>query len=58
MPVPKKGGYGMGLANDIAMNDILVESGADGVTSPFRASARSHFADARNRWSLHEPESF
>ena len=49
MPVPKKGGYVTGLANDIAMNDILVESGADGVTSPFRASARSHFADARNR---------
>ena len=38
-----------GPNNVTAMNDILVEFGADGVTNTFRASARSHFADAGNR---------
>ena len=49
MPVVKKDGYVMGLADVKATNDILVESGTDGVTNPFRASARSHFADAGNK---------
>ena len=31
-----------GLNSVTAMNDVLVESGADGVTDPFPASARSH----------------
>ena len=31
MPVAKKGGYVTGLANVTAKDDILVESGADGV---------------------------
>ena len=49
MPVAKKGGYVTGLANVTVMNDILIESGGDGVTNPFRVSARSHVADAGNR---------
>ena len=57
MPVAKKGGHMTGLANVTAMSDILVESGADGVTYPFRASARSHFEDAGNRERFHKVES-
>ena len=57
MPVAKKGGYVTELSNVTAMNDILVESGVDGVTGPSRASARSQFADAGNGERLHGPES-
>ena len=46
MLVAKKGGYVTGLNNITDRNDIVVESGADGVTNPFRASVGSHFADA------------
>ena len=37
MPVAKRGGYVTGLYTFTAINDILVDSGAYGVTDPFRA---------------------
>ena len=45
-----------GLNNVTAMNDILVESSADGVTYPFRESTEFHLADAGNKSKLHQPE--
>ena len=59
LPVAKMtSDYVTGLNEGTVMNDIiLVESGADGVTDPFLENARSHFADAGNRYKLHEPES-